>query len=145
MDAFLDVTVAANKTPHIFTGNLDITASSTAAMTINTGASVEITVVSDSSFTGASTGYNGTVTNNRRIGYAGINVKTGATLTISSYSTGTLTAQGVRGEVVGVNHFLGVIFKLVNSYFYLLIATIVVIYIGLLLLEEIRREKEEKK
>lgn len=88
------ITVAANKTPHIFTGNLDITASSTAAMTINTGASVELTVVSDSSFTGASTGYNGTVTNNRRIGYAGINVKTGATLTVSSYSTGTLTAQG---------------------------------------------------
>ena len=57
----------------------------------------------------------------------------------------TVSYENIRGEVVGVNHFLGVIFKLVNSYFYLLIATIVVIYIGLLLLEEIRKEKEEKK
>ena len=54
----------------------------------------------------------------------------------------TVSYENIRGEVVGVNHFLGVIFELVSSYFYLLLAFIVVLYIGILLVEEIRKEKE---
>ena len=60
-------------------------------------------------------------------------------------SSETVLYENIRGEVVGVNHFLGVIFELVSSYFYVLLATIVVIYIGILLLEEIRKEKEDEK
>ena len=55
----------------------------------------------------------------------------------------TVSYENIRGEVVGVNHYLGVIFELVNSYFYVLLAAIVVIYIGILLIEELRKEKEE--
>ena len=57
----------------------------------------------------------------------------------------TVYYEDIRGEVVGVNHFLGVIFELVSSYFYVLIAFIVVLYIGILLLEEIRKDKEENR
>ena len=57
----------------------------------------------------------------------------------------TVSYENVRGEVVGVNHFMGVIFGLVNDYFYLLLAFITVLYIGILLVEEIRKEKEEDK
>ena len=57
----------------------------------------------------------------------------------------TVSYENIRGEVVGVNHFMGVIFGLVNDYFYLLLAFIAVLYIGILLVEEIRKEKEEDK
>ena len=53
--------------------------------------------------------------------------------------------ENIRGEVVGKNHILGEIFKLVKSYLYVLVLCLVVIYVGILLLEEIRKDKEEKK
>ena len=54
-------------------------------------------------------------------------------------SSETVPYENIRGEVVGVNHFLGVIFELVSSYFYVLLVSIVVLYIGILLVEEIRK------
>ena len=57
----------------------------------------------------------------------------------------TVSYDNIRGKVVGVNHFMGQFFELVNDYFYVLLASIVVIYIGILLVEEIRKGKEEDK
>ena len=51
----------------------------------------------------------------------------------------------IRGEVVGENHAVGEVFTFVKTYAFVIIAFIVVLFIGSLLLEEIRRgnEKEE--
>lgn len=58
---------------------------------------------------------------------------------------GKIPYEKIRGEVVGKNHILGEIFMLVKTYIYVLVTFLVALYIGVLLLEEIRREKEEKK
>ena len=49
----------------------------------------------------------------------------------------------IRGEVVGANHPIGEVFTFVKSYYPVLIALIAVLFIGSLLVEEIRRGKEE--
>ena len=51
----------------------------------------------------------------------------------------------IRGEVVGSDHMAGEIFTFVKNYYLVIIAAIVVLYIGSLLIEEIRREKKEEK
>ena len=60
-------------------------------------------------------------------------------------STEKVLYENIRGEVVGKNHILGEIFKFTKDYIYVLIASLITLYIGILLLEEIRKEKEEKK
>ena len=52
--------------------------------------------------------------------------------------------ENIRGEVVGTNHVLGELFKFVKDYVYVILASFVVLYIGILLVEEIRKDKEEK-
>ena len=51
----------------------------------------------------------------------------------------------IRGEVISANHTVGEVFTFVKTYALVIIAFIVVLFIGSLLLEEIRRgnEKEE--
>ena len=51
----------------------------------------------------------------------------------------------IRGKVISANHTVGEVFTLVKTYALVIIAFIVVLFIGSLLLEEIRRgnEKEE--
>ncbi len=51
----------------------------------------------------------------------------------------------IRGEVVGSDHLVGEIFTFVKNYYFVIIAAIVTLFIGSLLLEEIRREKKEEK
>jgi signal peptidase I len=70
----------------------------------------------------------------------------GFVITKGDNSDGTekVLYENIRGEVVGKNHVLGEVFKFVKDYLYVLIAFFIVLYIGILLLEEIRKEKEEK-
>lgn len=60
-------------------------------------------------------------------------------------TTETVKFSDIRGEVVGENHAVGEVFTFVKTYALVIIAFIVVLFIGSLLLEEIRRgnEKEE--
>ena len=51
----------------------------------------------------------------------------------------------IRGEVQGADHTAGVIFTFVKDYVYVIIAFIVVLFIGSLLIDEIRSEKEKEK
>ena len=57
----------------------------------------------------------------------------------------TVPFSDVRGEVQGSDHTAGVIFAFVKNYVYVIIALIVVLYIGSLLIDEIRSEKEKEK
>ena len=49
----------------------------------------------------------------------------------------------IRGEVVGVNHPAGEVFAFVKAYYPVIIAFIAMVFIGSLLVDEIRREKKE--
>ena len=63
----------------------------------------------------------------------------------NSPTTEKVYYDDVRGEVVGTNHILGEFFIFVKEYVFVILASFVVLYIAILLIEEIRKEKEEKK
>lgn len=50
--------------------------------------------------------------------------------------------SAIRGEVMGTNHAAGVVVSFVKSYIFVIVAFIAVLFIGSLLVDEIRREKE---
>lgn len=52
--------------------------------------------------------------------------------------------SNIRGEVVGENHAVGEVFTFVKTYALVIIAFIVVLFIGSLLLEELRRGNEKE-
>ena len=62
----------------------------------------------------------------------------------NSAGTEKVYFDSIRGEVIGTNHILGEAVSFVKSYVFVLIAFFAVLYIGILLSEEIRKEKEEK-
>jgi hypothetical protein len=51
----------------------------------------------------------------------------------------------IRGEVQGADHTAGVIFTFVKDYVYVIVAFIVVLFIGSLLIDEIRSEKQKER
>lgn len=51
----------------------------------------------------------------------------------------------IRGEVQGADHNVGMVFTFVKNYFYVILAFIVVLFIGSLLIDEIRSEKRKEK
>ncbi len=85
-----EITVTGG-TPYIFVDNANITSASKSAFTLTGGTRIELTVIGESTFRGASDQNSG---NNRYIGYAGISVASGTTLTVSEYSVGRLSAYG---------------------------------------------------
>ena len=60
-------------------------------------------------------------------------------------SNETVNYSAIRGQVIGSDHAVGVIVTFVKQYVFVIIAAIIVLYIGSLLLEEIRSEKEKEK
>ena len=87
----------------------------------------------------------GKILNHHRVISNDIESKEIVTKGDNTTSTETVKYSDIRGEVVGKNHFLGEVFKFVKQYFLVIIALLVVLYIGNLLLEEIRRGKKEEK
>ena len=57
----------------------------------------------------------------------------------------TVSFSDIRGEVQGADHTAGVVFTFVKDYVYVIVAFIVVLFIGSLLIDEIRSEKEKEK
>ena len=53
--------------------------------------------------------------------------------------------SAIRGEVLGANHAAGEVVSFAKTYVFVIIAFIVVLFIGSLLVDEIRREKKEEK
>ena len=60
-------------------------------------------------------------------------------------SSEMVTYSEIRGEVLGTNHAAGEVVTFAKTYVYVIIAFIVVLFIGSLLVDEIRREKKEEK
>ena len=52
--------------------------------------------------------------------------------------------SAIRGEVMGANHAAGEVVTFVKDYVFVIIAAIVVLFIGSLLVDEIRREKQKE-
>ena len=52
--------------------------------------------------------------------------------------------SAIRGEVMGANHAAGEVVTFVKTYVFVIIAVIAVLFIGSLLVDEIRREKEKE-
>ena len=57
----------------------------------------------------------------------------------------TVSYSAIRGEVLGANHAAGEVVTFAKTYVFVIIAFIVVLFIGSLLVDEIRREKKEEK
>ena len=60
-------------------------------------------------------------------------------------STELVQFSDIRGEVQGADHNAGMVFTFVKNYVYVIIAFIVVLFIGSLLIDEIRSEKKKEK
>ena len=52
--------------------------------------------------------------------------------------------SAIRGEVMGANHAAGEVVTFAKDYVYVIVAVIVVLFIGSLLVDEIRREKQKE-
>ena len=59
-------------------------------------------------------------------------------------SNETVYYSAIRGEVMGANHAAGEVVTFVKDYVFVIIAAIVVLFIGSLLVDEIRREKQKE-
>lgn len=75
------------------------------------------------------------------------NVEGGYVITKGDNTTSTekVDYADIRGEVIGADHTAGVVVSFVKHYVFVIIAFIVVLYMGSLLYEEIRSEKEKEK
>ena len=86
--------------------------------------------------------YNGILNHHRVIG-------TGTDYVITqgdnASSTEIVQFSDIRGEVQGADHNVGMVFTFVKNYFYVILAFIVVLFIGSLLIDEIRSEKKKEK
>ena len=87
----------------------------------------------------------GSVLNHHRV--VSNNVEEGYVITHgdNTDSNETVYYSAIRGEVIGSDHAVGVIVTFVKQYVFVIIAAVIVLYIGSLLLEEIRSEKEKEK
>ena len=56
----------------------------------------------------------------------------------------TVYYSAIRGEVMGANHAAGEVVTFAKDYVYVIVAVIVVLFIGSLLVDEIRREKQKE-
>ena len=86
--------------------------------------------------------YNGILNHHRVIG-------TGADYVITqgdnAPSNEIVQFSDIRGEVQGADHNVGMVFTFVKNYIYVIIAFIVVLFIGSLLIDEIRSDKQKEK
>ena len=86
----------------------------------------------------------GSVLNHHRV--VSNNVEEGYVITHgdNTDSNETVYYSAIRGEVMGANHAAGEVVTFVKDYVFVIIAAIVVLFIGSLLVDEIRREKQKE-
>jgi uncharacterized cupin superfamily protein len=86
----------------------------------------------------------GSVLNHHRV--VSNNVEEGYVITHgdNTDSNETVYYSAIRGEVMGANHAAGEVVTFVKDYVFFIIAVIVVLFIGSLLVDEIRREKQKE-
>ena len=86
----------------------------------------------------------GSVLNHHRV--VSNNVEEGYVITHgdNTDSNETVYYSAIRGEVMGANHAAGEVVTFVKDYVFFIIAVIVVLFIGSLLVDEIRREKKKE-